>query len=81
MYAIVYLPTASIVYYTRQPKKAAVKYFRAITPTANGLKVLMSNKYEIIYAGKDIIIQPTSPIKFNIKHFFVPKYLLDIVEI
>lgn len=78
MYAIVYLPMATIVKYTRRPK-VDIKYFDAITPTAEGLKVLMSKKYEIIHDGREIVIQPTTgPLK---SAYHIPRHLVEIVEI
>lgn len=77
MFAIVYLPTATIVKYTRRPK-VDMKYFKAITPTAEGLKVLMSKEYEIIRDGQEIVIQPTTYLK---SAYHIPRHLVEIVEI
>jgi hypothetical protein len=55
-----------------------MKYYKAITPTAEGLKVLMSKKYEIIHDGQEIVIQPTTYLK---SAYHIPRHLVEIVEI
>ena len=78
MYAIIYLPTATIVKYTRHPKRMNMKYSNARAKTAEGLKVLLTKKFEIVRDGLDIIIQPNTELK---SAYCVPRHLVEIIEV